>query len=149
MQLNITDERLAKILGGVLAQKVQKHTLTSLSIDTRAMQKGQIYWAIKGHKHDGHDFIKDAVDKGAALVIAEHGRAQEAIEAGAGVIEVSDTLLALQTLAKYQRERSHARIAAITGSNGKSTTKQMLLSIASNAGKTAANPGNLNNQIGV
>ena len=149
MKLNITYESLSKILDGKLTAKEPFTVLESLSIDSRTIKKGEAYWVIKGQKHDGHKFIKTAIDKGASLVVCEFGRGQDAIKAGCSVLEVEDTLKALQDLARHHRLKHKIKIAAITGSNGKSTTKQMLLAICELAGKTCNTKGNFNNQIGV
>ncbi len=149
MKLNITYESLSKILDGKLTAEKPFDLLNSLSIDTRTIQKGAAYWVIKGQKHDGHKFIKTAIEKGASLIVAEEGRGEEAIAAGVPLLEVKDALKALQALALHHRLKHNIKIAAITGSNGKSTTKQMLLAICERAGKTCNTKGNFNNQIGV
>ncbi len=149
MKLNITYESLSKILDGKLTAKEPFTVLESVSIDSRSIKKGEAYWVIKGQKHDGHKFIKAAVEKGASLVVCETGRAEDAVKAGCAVLEVEDTLKALQALARHHRLKHKIKIAAITGSNGKSTTKQMLLAICELAGKTCNTKGNFNNQIGV
>lgn len=149
MKLNITYESLSKILDGKLTAAKPFSVLEKLSIDSRTLQKGEAYLVIKGQKHDGHKFIKAAIEKGASLIIAEEGRGREAIAAGVPLLEVKDTLKALQGLALHHRLKHNIKIAAITGSNGKSTTKQMLLAICERAGKTCNTKGNFNNQIGV
>lgn len=149
MKLNITYESLSKILDGKLTAAKPFEVLESLSIDSRTMQKGEAYWVIKGQKHDGHKFIKAAIEKGASLIVAEEGRGKEAVSAGVPLLEVKDCLKALQALALHHRLKHNIKIAAITGSNGKSTTKQMLLAICERAGKTCNTKGNFNNQIGV
>lgn len=149
MKLNITYESLSKILDGKLTAKEPFTVLESVSIDSRTIKQGEAYWVIKGQKHDGHKFIKTAIEKGAALIVCETGRGQDAIRAKVPVLEVEDTLKALQALARHHRLKHKIKIAAITGSNGKSTTKQMLLSICERAGRTCNTKGNFNNQIGV
>jgi UDP-N-acetylmuramoyl-tripeptide--D-alanyl-D-alanine ligase len=149
MRLNLTLAQLAGILGGDLTAKNPLKIINAVSKDTRTIKRGEVYWALKGANYDGHNFAAEAAAKGAALIIAEKGRLDIASYGNAGLIEVGDTLLALQTLAKYHRRKHNIKTAAITGSNGKSTTKQMLLAMASAAGKTSANTGNLNNQVGV
>ena len=149
MKLNITYESLSKILDGKLTAEKPFSVLEKLSIDSRTLQKGEAYLVIKGQKHDGHKFIKAAIEKGASLIIAEEGRGEEAKAAGVALLEVKDTLKALQGLALHHRLKHNIKIAAVTGSNGKSTTKQMLLAICQRAGKTCNTKGNFNNQIGV
>ncbi|MDR0953306.1 MAG: UDP-N-acetylmuramoyl-tripeptide--D-alanyl-D-alanine ligase [Elusimicrobiota bacterium] len=149
MHLNITYESLAKIIEGKLISKTPKAIFKKLTIDTRTLQTGDAYWVIKGARLDGHDFIDEAIKKGAVLIICEIGRANLAQNQNISFIEVKDTLKALQALALYHRQNSAIKIAAITGSNGKSTTKQMLMSLTSAAAKTCASAGNFNNQIGL
>ncbi|MDR1123432.1 MAG: UDP-N-acetylmuramoyl-tripeptide--D-alanyl-D-alanine ligase [Elusimicrobiota bacterium] len=148
MKLNITAEELAKIIKGDFTGKQPRRVIDVISKDTRAINAGDCYWALKGSNFDGADFAAQAAAKGAALIVAPQGSVNLNC-LGADLIEVPDTLAALQTLAKYHRLKHNLKVAAITGSNGKSTTKQMLLAIMSAAGKTTANIGNLNNQIGV
>lgn len=146
MKLNLTMAELAKIINGELTAKDPQKIINTVSKDTRTLKKGDVYWALKGENFDGHKFAHHAAAKGAALIVAQ----QDTLScADYDLIEVPDTLAALQALAKYHRLKHFLKVAAITGSNGKSTTKQMLLAIMSAAGKTTANIGNLNNHIGV
>ena len=149
MHLNITYAALAKAVDGQFYGNNPSAILDKFTIDSRSITPGIAFWVIKGQNHDAHTFVPQAIKSGAYLIIGETGRLEEAKAAGANVIEVADTLKALQAFAVYHRLKHNIKIAAITGSNGKSTTKQMLLSIASAAGKTCANSGNFNNQIGV
>ncbi len=149
MNLNITYSALAKAIDGNFCGADASAVLNNFTIDSRAVQSGTGFWVIKGRNHDAHKFAVQAAKGGAALIIGENGRLEEVKALGVSVIEVEDTLKALQKFASYHRLKHNIKIAAITGSNGKSTTKQMLLSIASADGKTCANSGNFNNQIGV
>ncbi|MGB2579859.1 UDP-N-acetylmuramoyl-tripeptide--D-alanyl-D-alanine ligase [Elusimicrobium simillimum] len=149
MHLNLTLEKFSKITQGIIVQGDPALKFDSFVTDTRVLKKGDIFWALKGVSFDGHDFIQNAIDKGITLVVARHGASKGLKLKKAAFIEVEDTLLALQTLAGYHRKQFDLRLAAITGSNGKSTTKQMLLSICKTAGVTRANMGNLNNQFGL
>ena len=148
MKLSLTLSKLASITGGTLHAKTPQASFRSFATDSRVLAKGDAFWALKGRNHDAHDFIKEVVKKGASVVIGEKGRIP-AVPDGVAVLEVEDSLKALQALAKYHRLNSAIKIAAITGSNGKSTTKQMLKSICEQAGETVANTGNFNNQFGV
>jgi UDP-N-acetylmuramoyl-tripeptide--D-alanyl-D-alanine ligase len=149
MRLNLTLAELEKITGGVLKSNTTQKPVNFITKDTRVIEEGDVYWALKGAKYDGHDFIKEAVFKGAALVVVQNVWRRPVENLGVDTLEVRDTLLALQDLGKYQRLRYKIKTAAITGSNGKSSAKQMLAAICQKAGKTVANAGNLNNQIGV
>lgn len=148
MKLSLTLSKLASVTGGTLHAKDPKARFDSFITDSRVLAKGDAFWALKGRTHDAHNFIKDAVQKGAAVIVGEKGRIP-VLPKDVDVLEVEDSLKALQALAKYHRLNSTLKVAAVTGSNGKSTTKQMLKSICEQAGETVANTGNLNNQFGV
>ncbi len=151
MQLKISYQTLAKITNGILYRANLKDVLKSLSYDTRTLQKGQAYIALKGANFDGHTFIKNAIDKGANFIILERKEASKYKEILKNIpfLTVENTLLALQEIAKFHRLSKDIKIAAITGSNGKSTTKQMLTALLKQAGQTCSTEGNFNNQIGV
>lgn len=148
MKLNLTLAKLASIVGGTLQAGHEQEKINNFVTDSRVISQGDAFWALKGATHDGHKFIEDVIAKGAKIIIAEKGYYQNN-RADIAVLEVENTLHALQALAKYHRQNSTLKIAAITGSNGKSTTKQMLKSICQQAGETVANMGNFNNQFGV
>lgn len=141
MNLNIDYQTLEKITQGKL---FGKGILNCLTTDSRKVQKDMAFWVLKGQKYDGHDFVPAALKQGANLIIS-HTFVKEA----PACLVVKDTLKALQALAKYHRQQNKLEIACMTGSNGKSTTKQMLFALLSYKGQTRANLGNLNNQIGV
>ena len=141
MNLNIDYKVLAKITKGEITGE---GVLNKLTTDSRKVQKGMAFWVLKGQKYDGHNFVKQALEKGSSLIVS-HTFVKEA----PACLVVKDTLKALQALARYHRQQSKIEVASITGSNGKSTTKQMLLALLSYKGQTRANLGNLNNQIGV
>ncbi len=113
------------------------------SIDSRTVQPGEIYVAIRRDK-DGHDFIADAVKKGASAVLVDHD-----CQCGVPQIIVEDTLLALGKMAHIWREQFHIPIIALTGSCGKTTTKEMIASILRESGPTLSTQGNLNNAYGL
>ena len=148
MKLGLTLSKLASITKGTLRTQNPQASFDSFVTDSRVLGRADAFWALKGHNHDGHDFITDAVRKSAAVIIGERGRVP-ILPSDVSTVEVEDSLQALQALAKYHRLNSTLKIAAITGSNGKSTTKQMLKSICEQAGETVANMGNFNNQFGV
>ena len=151
MKLKISYQELEKIIGGKIFPNKVKGILTALSYDTRTLQKGQAYIALKGTSLDGHIFISQAIKKGANLIILEKRELKKytAILKNTPYLIVKNTLLALQEIGKAHRLSKKIKIAAITGSNGKSTTKQMLTALLKEKGKTCSTQGNLNNQIGV
>ncbi len=148
MKLNLTLAKLAGITGGVVRNEGKVAKINSFVTDSRVIAQGDVFWALKGQSHDAHNFIEDVAKKGVQAIVAEKGRCS-IHNPDIAVLEVENTLHALQALAKYHRQNSTLKIAAITGSNGKSTTKQMLKSICQEAGETVANMGNFNNQFGV
>jgi len=117
-----------------------------VSIDSRTIKKGDLYVAIKGESFDGHDFIEDAFKNGAAAAViskkTKHNYAGP-------LLEVRDTLVALTELGKFARERSNAKIIAVTGSVGKTSVKNALAFVLGKQGKTHSTQGNLNNHIGL
>jgi UDP-N-acetylmuramoyl-tripeptide--D-alanyl-D-alanine ligase len=132
----------AKVVGDPQAWVSRVHT------DSRTVQAGDLFVAIKGENFDGHDFLKQIRDKGVTLAMAEHGLE----EAGLQGLQVSDTRLALGRLARGWRLSMPLRqLIAVTGSNGKTTVTQMLASILrAHAGEAAlSTQGNFNNDIGV
>ncbi len=149
MKLNLSLSKLASVTGGTLLAGDPQAKINAFVTDSRVVSAGDAFWALKGARHDAHDFIAEVIAKGASAVVGEKGRLPRTLPAGVAALEVDDGLKALQELAKYHRLNSTLKIAAITGSNGQSTTKQMLKSICSQAGETVANTGNFNNQFGV
>lgn len=125
------------------------HTFKSVSIDTRTLQPGALYVALRGENFDGHRFVAQAVAAGAAgILISDSVSVPDSVT----VIKVADTLLALQLLGCAARSRFSGPLVAVTGSNGKTTTRQLVASILrAHFGDVAvlATEGNFNNHIGV
>ncbi|HYP26307.1 MAG TPA: UDP-N-acetylmuramoyl-tripeptide--D-alanyl-D-alanine ligase [Blastocatellia bacterium] len=118
------------------------------SIDSRAVREGELFFAIRGERHDGHDFLAGALDKGAiAAVVADDFRGPRGDEAK--LIRVPDTLAALQKLASAVLANWRGREVAITGSSGKTTTKELTAGVLARAGSVMKTSGNLNNQFGL
>ena len=115
-----------------------------VSTDSRVVNPGELFVALEGDRFDGHGFVKDAVARGAAAVMVRHGD-----HVGVPALVVDDTRRALGALARHWRRRCTARVAAITGSNGKTTVKEMLGAILRQVAPTLVTRGNLNNDIGV
>ncbi|ACC98803.1 UDP-N-acetylmuramoylalanyl-D-glutamyl-2, 6-diaminopimelate/D-alanyl-D-alanyl ligase [Elusimicrobium minutum Pei191] len=149
MYLNLTLGSFAKIVDGRIIQGNPLMPFNAFITDSRKLTKGDIFWALKGEKFDGNTFLQNAVDAGASALVADKFFADKIDLKNTALVEVENTLTALQTLAAYHRRRSDLKVVAITGSNGKSTTKQMLLSICKTSGPARANMGNLNNQFGL
>ena len=114
-----------------------------VSTDSRAIEEGEVFFALVGKRADGHDFARDAfVKSGLPVVAARHLR-------GVPTILVDDTIEALGDLAKFYRRKLGTRTSAITGTNGKTTTKEMAASVLSTRYRVHKNRGNMNNLIGL
>lgn len=147
----MTIDEILKATGGKLVHGNRGLIVPGVSIDSRTIRDGELFIAIRGEVFDGHDFIKDALRKGACGVLAGEGftvsdpmQQQDTV-----VIIVRDTLLALQETARFHRHKFTIPVTGITGSNGKTTTKEMLWTILSQKADVLRNEGNLNNHIGV
>lgn len=115
-----------------------------ISIDSRTLKRGELFFALRGEHFDGHAFVASAAGQGAAGAVVER-----ALEAPLPQVVVGDSVAALAALARDWRRRSGATVIGVGGSNGKTTTKELLASILSGAGSTLATRGNLNNHLGV
>jgi UDP-N-acetylmuramoyl-tripeptide--D-alanyl-D-alanine ligase len=122
--------------------------VAGVSIDTRTLQPDDLFVAIKGENSDGHDHVRAAFDKGAAAAVVDEDHASAFAGAGALYV-VKDTLVALEGLGRASRKRSKARIVAVTGSVGKTTTKELLRVALGAAGETHASVASYNNHWGV
>src|ERR1700724_4312113 len=122
--------------------------VTGLSIDTRTMAAGEAYFAIKGDVHDGHDFVMTALQAGAALAVVAAAQ-RDKFPTDAPLLVVDDVLAGLVALAHAARARLDAQVIAITGSVGKTSTKEALLGVLSAQGPTHASTKSFNNHWGV
>lgn len=123
------------------------HAVTGWSIDSRTLQPGDAYFALPGPHHDGHDYVPDVLAKGASAVVVN--RAVETDGVAAAVYQVDDTLAALQRLARWTRLRWSKPIVAVTGSAGKTTTKEAIAQFLGAQFRVAKTAGNLNNHVGL
>ncbi|WP_375458715.1 UDP-N-acetylmuramoylalanyl-D-glutamyl-2,6-diaminopimelate--D-alanyl-D-alanine ligase [uncultured Enterovirga sp.] len=121
---------------------------TGISIDSRTLVPGDLFFAIRGVASDGHDHVRGALERGASAAVVAEARAGEFTDAGP-LVAVSDTLTALQDLGCMARARSRARIVAVTGSVGKTGTKEALRLVLSGFGRTHAATASFNNHWGV
>jgi UDP-N-acetylmuramoyl-tripeptide--D-alanyl-D-alanine ligase len=137
---------IRRAVGGVLCGP--DRAIAGVSTDTRSIAPGQLFVALRGEHFDGHDFLEQAIAAGAgALLVA----AAEPLSAGVSVLVVADTRLALGRMAAAWRSRFDIPVIAVTGSNGKTTTKEMIAAIlkAQFGDAVLATRGNLNNDIGL
>lgn len=139
---SITLRQAAQWCGGHVEEKYLDVAFSGASNDTRSIQPGQLFLALKGAR-DGHEFISAAMEKGAAAVLCNH------CEGDYPAIIVEDVRLALGMIAKAERMRIGMKVVGITGSVGKSTTKEMVVSILQTTYKVGKTPVNHNNDIGM
>ena len=141
----ITVDEIIEATGGKLLTE-NSRTFSGVSIDSRAISDGELFFAIEGEKFDGHDFLDSALEKCDGAVV--HSSA-ESLPRGKVIIQVDDTLRSLQDLAHFLRMKRDVPVVAVTGSNGKTTTKEMIYEILSKRYKTLRTMGNFNNHIGL
>lgn len=147
--------RLADLLnatqGTLLVER--DNTFSGVGTDTRKSLNGQVFWALRGDSFDAHDFLLQAVQQGAKALVVERMPAdpelQQKIKSHATVIQVSDSLKALQNFAKWHRSQSKALTIGITGSNGKTTCKEFAAATLSIKHKVHYSKGSFNNHWGL
>lgn len=123
--------------------------ITGISIDTRTLKPGDAYFAIKGERLDGHDFVSAAMRAGASLAVVAEEKLVALGRISLPMVVVSDVLEAMRQLGMASRARSKAKIIAVTGSVGKTTTKEMLRTVLSACGEVHASAASFNNHWGV
>lgn len=140
-----TTEEIAEATGGVLCG--ENITVTGVSTDTRTIEAGNLYVAVKGERFDGNDYIADAAEKGAAAAICD--RPQGSVGADIPIIYVQDSRAAQLALARHYRDRFDVKLCGVTGSVGKTSTKDMIYAALSAGFTTLKTQGNFNNDIGL
>jgi UDP-N-acetylmuramoyl-tripeptide--D-alanyl-D-alanine ligase len=149
-ELELTLGWVAKSVGGTLQSGDPELPVGDVLTDSRSLRAGDLFVALKGPRFDGHSFVEDILERGAAGAIVERGYAGSRKQDPAhGVIEVADTLRALQDLAHAVRLAARTRVIAITGSAGKTTTKETIAEMLATRYRVVKNKGNLNNHIGL
>lgn len=144
---DIVRETRGVLLNGDMGMKFK-----GISTDSRTIPLGYIFWALKGSRYDGHDFWREAIERGAKGLIFSRfprGFKVEDLPKTIAVVLVKDTLLALQSFAHFWIKKLNCKVVGITGSCGKTTTKELTYEILSKYYKTAKNEANYNNLIGV
>ena len=146
-----TVENVLEATGGRLVSGSRSTQCRAISIDSRSIQSGDLFVAIAGEKHDGHDFLNEALRRGAlgVLVAEAYPNDNRSVDGEALCVAVPDTLKALGDLAAFQRRRSDVSVVAITGTNGKSTTKEMTAAVLGQTFEVLRTPGNFNNLVGL
>ncbi len=120
---------------------------STLDIDSRSIRNGSMFFAIKGENFDGNKFANEALEKGSKIAVIDSGDVN--FNNNNNIIKVDDSLKTLQDLALFHRKSVKSKIVAITGSNGKTTTKELIHSVLSTSHKTISTEGNFNNHLGV
>jgi UDP-N-acetylmuramoyl-tripeptide--D-alanyl-D-alanine ligase len=143
--MKLTLQEIARITGGTLSPSGARATVTAISTDSRTVGRGELFVPLRGDRFDGHDFLGQAARKGAAACLSEEVLAGFPVP----VIRVEDTLVAMGSLAASLRRDFSGPVIAVTGSSGKTTTKEMLSAILSLSDVGLKTAGNFNNLIGL
>ena len=144
---NLTLENIARSCGGILmckSEELKFKEVSDIVTDNRKVTEGSMFIAIKGNRVDGHSFINSAYEMGAICVIAERD-----IQDDRPYIIVEDSLTAIKRIARYYRENLDVKVVGITGSVGKTSTKEMISSVLSEKYNVLKTEGNFNNELGL
>ena len=144
-RLELTE--IAQVIGSPVPEGAESLTTSGYSIDSRTLRTGDLFFALKGATQDGHGFVRDAWEKGAVGAVVE--RRLEDLPKSFPQMVVPSSLVALQRIASFVRSRTDIPVVAVTGSNGKTTTKEMIAFLLSTRMKVRKSPGNFNNHIGL
>jgi len=139
---------IARAVNGRLAAGDPGRECSGAAIDSRKVSGGEVFFAFSGAATDGHRFLPDAFARGAGAALVNRGHELPAVSENAAIIEVDDTFQALHDLARHVRQRVPEKLAGITGSAGKTTTKELLGAILASRFRVFWTPGNLNNLYG-
>lgn len=143
----ISFKTLVKIVDGEVIQTPEIPSVTGATIDSRKVKKGDLFIPIKGERVDGHRFIAKAAEQGATVCLSEEKHLD--FPDKIGVIYVTSCLEAMKAIAKYNRCRYELPVVAVTGSSGKTTTKDIIAAVLSEKFKTLKTEGNFNNEYGI
>ena len=142
----INATQLAEIISGELIAGEGALSFNGVSIDSRTVQPGQVFFAISGENFDGHDYVAAAIEKGAVCIVVQR---KIDTPTKTPLIQVDDCIAALAQFAAWYRQQLSAKVIAITGSVGKTTTRQILHQILTRFFKCRQAPGSFNNHIGL
>ena len=145
---SLSIEQIAQFAGAARQNGRGKRLVTSLSTDSRTVQPGELFVALRGENFDGHKFVNDAFLRGAAGAIVETNWAGKP-SPDFSLLRVSDTLAAYQQIAAHYRRSLGVKVVAITGSNGKTSTKDFTASVLAHRFRVAKTEGNFNNHVGL
>ncbi|MCF6268293.1 MAG: UDP-N-acetylmuramoyl-tripeptide--D-alanyl-D-alanine ligase [Melioribacteraceae bacterium] len=147
MTINLTD--IFNLKDSVIYNPDNFKSVSKVSIDSRTMKKNSLYVALKGNRYDGHNFVDDAIAKGASSIMINRNRLKNFKDVDCTIITVPNTTYAYGELASAYRRKFKGEVISITGSNGKTTTKEILATILSEKYKTQKTEANNNNHIGI
>ena len=145
----LTLRQLADFAGGRLLRGDPATQVAEISTDTRTLRAGEMFLALRGENFDGHDHVQTAASRRAAGAVVERSFSADDLPSGFALIEVDDTLAAYQNIATRYRQSLGAKVVAITGSNGKTSTKDFAAAVLATRFRVLKTEGNLNNHIGV
>ena len=146
MSFRWTEREVRQALGMNPERAREDLVFTGICTDTRQVQPGDLFLALSGERFDGHDFVVEALTRGAAGVVVSR---EVGVEESARLFPVPDTLVALGDLARHRRRALKGRVVGITGSSGKTTAKELLRETLAGSFRVFATRGNLNNRIGL
>lgn len=153
--LTASADTIVRVTGGLLLAGSGEAVASDVAVDSRAVEPGCVFVALPGERVDGHDYLEASLEAGARVLVVTRPleeivpAARKASEAGAAVIRVPDAVRAVQELAAWHRHRLHAVVVGITGSTGKTTTKDFLTSALARTMRVVATEGNRNNDLGL
>ncbi len=146
-KIEFTLNDLQEVLSGKILSGSADTAFSSICTDTRAIRPGQLFWVLRGENFDGHSFVRSACEKGAAGAVVEY--TPEGLPPGFPLLKVEEGLRSLGDMAAWYRDRIGCKVFAITGSCGKTTTKDLVLSIMKTCHTASGTAGNFNNLVGL
>lgn len=147
--MNITLRDIKQIANVEIVNSNLIGRITGVLIDSRKINQGELFFAIKGENFDGHDYVDEVISKGASAVVIQKNQMQRFAEKNYPMILVDDTIQALGELARIYRNKFDVKVIGLTGSNGKTTTKEMIAKVLESKYDVLKTEGNLNNNIGL
>ncbi len=149
MAIRLSDQQVLQATGARRVRGGARASFGAVCTDSRQLVPGCLFVALKGDRFDAHDFLDAAAKGGAAGVLAETGRGARLTVPDVALYEAPDTLAALGGIARFHRQRFKIPVGAVTGSNGKTTTKELVAAILQVRGPALKTQGNLNNEVGL
>lgn len=145
--MTLTLDAVLRATGGKLVAGSLELALSGVTTDTRAIEPGTLFVPLKGERFDGHQFINEAASLGASAFLI--GRDDVEVPAGRGVVRVEDTLAAYGDIARHWREQLGLEVIAVTGSSGKTSTKELIAAVLGRFMRVGKSHANFNNEVGV